>query len=309
MGKGRKWEYDDATGVGQYEDTRGVVWFTANTRDVLESAAPGCYPIGLPLPMRPLIALLFTAVATLAAEPNRALVFSRTVGFRHKDSIPVGNAMLESQFKSLGLEVDLSEDPAVFTPENLARYRVVAFMSTTGDIMTPALEKTATKEQKDEAAKTAVARREAFQQWVEKGGAFVGIHAASDAGAAEKYWPWFAQMVGGLFAGHPAQQVAVLRPLVKDHPAVAHLPAEWKRKDEWYNFRNLDAGNVVLLEIDEKTYDAGKSKMGDHHPMSWCKDVGQGRMFYTALGHTKESYTEPEFIQHVLGGVKWALKR
>ena len=259
--------------------------------------------------MRPLLALLLSAIAVLAAEPNRALVFSRTAGFRHKDSIPVGNALLESQFKSLGLEVDLTEDPAAFTAENLARYRVVAFMSTTGDIMTPALEKTATKEQKDEAAKTAVARRTAFQNWLENGGAFVGIHAASDAGAAEKYWPWFAKMVGGLFAGHPAQQVAVLHPLVKDHPAVAHLPADWKRKDEWYNFRNLDAGNVVLLEIDEKTYDAGKSKMGEHHPMSWCKDVGQGRMFYTALGHTKESYAEPEFIQHVLGGVKWALKK
>ena len=256
-----------------------------------------------------LLALLCSAVTALAAEPNRALVFSKTVGFRHKDSIPLGNAMLEAQFKSLGLEVDVSEDSAVFTAENLARYRAVAFMSTTGDIMTPALEKTATKEQKDEAAKVAVARREAFQKWLEGGGAFVGVHAASDAGAADKYWPWFAKMIGGLFAGHPAQQVAVLRPLVKDHPAVAHLPAEWKRKDEWYNFRNLDASNLVLLEIDEKTYNNTKGPMGDHHPMSWCKDVGKGRMFYTALGHTKESFSEPEFMQHVLGGVKWTLRK
>ena len=258
-------------------------------------------------PMKTLLALLCSAVAVLAAEPNRALVFSRTAGFRHKDSIPVGNAMLAAQFKSLGLEADITEDPSVFTAENLARYRAVAFMSTTGDIMSPSLTKEATKEQKDEASKVAGARRDAFQRWMEAGGAFVGVHAASDPGPVEKYWPWYAKMIGGLFAGHPAIQPAVLRPLSKDHPAVAHLPAEWKRKDEWYNFKSLAPENQLLLEIDEKTYTGGK--MGDHHPMSWCKDVGQGRMFYTALGHTKESFSEPEFMQHVLGGMKWTLRK
>lgn len=257
--------------------------------------------------MKTLLALLCTTVAALAAEPDRALVFSRTVTFRHKDSIPVGNAMLAAQFKSFGLEADITEDPAVFTTENLARYRAVAFMSTTGDIMSVALPKEATKEQKDAAVKVVAARREAFQRWLESGGAFVGVHAATDPGAADKYWPWYAKMIGGLFAGHPAIQPAVLHPLSKEHPAVAHLPADWKRKDEWYNFKHLATDNQVLLEIDEKSYTGGK--MGDHHPMSWCKDVGQGRMFYTALGHTKESFSEAEFVQHVLGGMKWTLRK
>jgi type 1 glutamine amidotransferase len=216
--------------------------------------------------------------------------------------------MLEEQFKAAGLEVDVTEDAAAFTAENLAKYRAVAFMSVTGDVMGDVVAKDATKEVKEAAAKAAPVRRAAFQAWMENGGAYVGIHAASDAGAAEKYWPWYANMVGGLFAGHPAQQVAVLHPLVKDHPAVAHLPADWKRKDEWYSFRNLSPDNIVLLEIDEKTYKAGK-EMGEHHPMSWCKSVGKGRMFYTALGHTKESYSEPEFIKHVNGGLLWVLKK
>ncbi len=258
-------------------------------------------------PMKTLLALLCTTVAAFAAEPDRALVFSRTVTFRHKDSIPVGNEMLKAQFKSFGLEADITEDAAVFTPENLARYRAVAFMSTTGDIMSVALPKDATKEQKDAAVKVAAARREAFQRWLESGGAFVGVHAATDPGPADKYWPWYAKMIGGLFAGHPAIQPATLHPLSKEHPAVAHLPADWKRKDEWYNFKNLAADNQVLLEIDEKSYNGGK--MGEHHPMSWCKEVGQGRMFYTALGHTKESFAEAEFVQHVLGGMKWTLRK
>ena len=263
-----------------------------------------------PRTMRSLLALLFASVAAFAAEPDRALVFSKTAGFRHKDSIPLGNALLAQQFKAQGLEADITEDAAIFTAENLAKYRVVAFMSTTGDVMGDVLAKDASKEAKAANEKVAAARRAAFQAWMENGGAFVGVHAASDAGPAEKYWPWFADMVGGLFNGHPAQQVAILRPIVKDHPANTHLGAEWKRKDEWYAFRNLAKDNVVLLEIDEKSYAPQKGKeMGDHHPMTWCKEVGKGRMFYTALGHTKESFSEPDFVKHLDGGVKWVLRK
>ena len=263
-----------------------------------------CHPLPLspPAPMRSLFALLFVSLVASAAEPTRALVYSRTAGFRHGDSIPLGNKMLAAQYKAAGLEVDISEDPAVFTAENLARYRSVAFMSTTGDVMTPLLAKTATPEQKAAAAKQGDVAREAFQKWMENGGSFVGIHAASDT---EYKWPWFGKMIGGYFAGHPQIQPATLRPIVKDHPSTVHLPAEWKRKDEWYNFRDLQPDNVVLILLDESTYKGGKN--GERHPIAWCKPVGKGRMFYTAGGHTKESFAEPEFIQHVNGGLLWTL--
>ena len=114
-------------------------------------------------------------------------------------------------------------------------------------------------------------------------------------------------IVGGYFAGHPKIQPATLRPVVKDHPSTKHLPDEWKRKDEWYSFRNLQPDNVVLILIDEKTYEGGKN--GDYHPIAWCKDVGKGRMFYTAGGHTKESFSESDFIQHLNGGLLWALRK
>ena len=114
-------------------------------------------------------------------------------------------------------------------------------------------------------------------------------------------------MIGGYFAGHPKIQPATLRPVVKDHPSTKHLPDEWKRKDEWYSFRNLQPDNVVLILIDEKTYEGGKN--GDYHPIAWCKDVGKGRMFYTAGGHTKESFSESDFIQHLNGGLLWALRK
>lgn len=254
--------------------------------------------------MRSLLALLLASVAALAAEPNRALVFSKTAGFRHKDSIPLGNALLAQQFKAQGLEADITEDAAVFTAENLAKYRAIAFMSTTGDVMEDVVAKDAPKEAKATAAAAALPRRAAFQAWMENGGAFVGVHAASDT---EYKWPWFGRMIGGYFAGHPKIQPATLRPVVKDHPSTKHLPAEWKRRDEWYNFRNLQADNTVLILLDEKTYEGGKN--GDNHPIAWCKDVGKGRMFYTAGGHTKESFSEPEFVQHLNGGVIWVLRK
>lgn len=254
--------------------------------------------------MRSLLALLLASVAALAAEPNRALVFSKTAGFRHKDSIPLGNALLAQQFKAQGLEADITEDAAVFTAENLAKYRAIAFMSTTGDVMEDVVAKDAPKEAKAAAAAAALPRRAAFQAWMENGGAFVGVHAASDT---EYKWPWFGRMIGGYFAGHPKIQPATLRPVVKDHPSTKHLPAEWKRRDEWYNFRNLQADNTVLILLDEKTYEGGKN--GDNHPIAWCKDVGKGRMFYTAGGHTKESFSEPEFVQHLNGGVIWVLRK
>jgi type 1 glutamine amidotransferase len=177
-------------------------------------------------------------------------------------------------------------------------------MSTTGDVMSDVVAKDASKEAKAAADQAALPRRAAFQAWLENGGAFVGVHAASDT---EYKWPWYGQMIGGYFAGHPKIQPATLRPVVKDHPSTKHLPAEWKRKDEWYNFRNLQPDNVVLILLDEKTYEGGKN--GDNHPIAWCKDVGKGRMFYTAGGHTKESFSEPEFVQHLNGGLLWAMRK
>lgn len=124
-----------------------------------------------------------------------------------------------------------------------------------------------------------------------------------------KNWRWYTKTIGALFAGHPPQQEAVLHPIDRKSLATAHLPADWRRRDEWYNFKNIQSDIHVLLEIDETSYKSGNSKAIRHHPMAWCKNVGKGRMFYTALGHTKESYGEPDFSRHVFGGVLWALRR
>lgn len=212
---------------------------------------------------------------------GRVLVFTRTKGFRH-DSIPVGVRCLRELAADQGLEVEQTEDPAAFTPGNLARFRCVVFLSTSGDVLDTA---------EQEAA---------FQAWIENGGAFFGVHAATDT---EYNWPWYGKMVGAHFSDHPKIQPAVQDVVDRAHPATAHLPARWRRTDEWYNFRGFEPDLHVLLRLDEKTYSGGKN--GANHPSAWCKPVGKGRMFYTAGGHTKESFAEPEFRAHLAGALRW----
>ncbi len=232
----------------------------------------------------PVSAVQAADAAVQPALPRRILVFSRTAGFRH-DSIPEGVKCLRELAAAAKLEVEATEDPAQFTPANLARFGVVVFLNTTGDVLPER------------------AQEEAFERWLEGGGGFMGVHAATDT---EFKWPWFARMVGGQFAGHPKIQPADQVVVDRAHPATAHLPERWKRTDEWYNFKNLQADNKVLLRLDEKTYQGGKN--GDDHPSSWVKPVAKGRMFYTAGGHTKQSYSEPDFRQHLAGALAWLMR-
>ena len=217
------------------------------------------------------------------AEPAFAvLVFSKTAGYRH-DSIPNGIAAIRALGEQNDFRVDASEDAAIFNNANLARYRVVVFLSTSGDVFNPE-------------------QQAALEKFVQRGGGFVGIHSATDT---EYDWPWYGGLVGNYFRRHPVIQSARLKVIDPSHRSTRHLPLEWKRTDEWYDFRHdLDADVTVLMRIDETTYRGGR--MGADHPMSWYHTYDGGRAWYTALGHTAESYREPLFVEHLLGGIIWA---
>ncbi|MFF1275780.1 lectin [Streptomyces marokkonensis] len=221
--------------------------------------------------------------ATTAADPAyEILVFSRTAGFRHS-SIDEGITALRDLGTANNFTVTATEDPAAFTTANLAQYRTVVFLSTTGDVLGPA-------------------QQTAFEQYMGAGGGYVGIHAAADT---EYDWPFYEGLAGALFQSHPAIQPATVKVEDRAHDATAHLGRTWQRTDEWYNYRtNPRTTAHVLASLDESSYSGGT--MSGDHPIAWCKDYAGGRAFYTGGGHTEESYADPVFRRHLLGGIRWA---
>ena len=217
-------------------------------------------------------------------ESSQVLVFSKTAAFRH-GSIPAGIQAIRELGTENGFSVDATEDAGAFTTENLARYDAVIWLSTTGDVLD-------------------AAQQTAFEHYIQGGGGYAGVHAASDT---EYTWNWYGSLVGAYFNNHPAQQNADLIVNDKAHPSTASLPTTWRRFDELYNFRTNPRGNVhVLLTINERSYSPGPGAMGSDHPMAWCHAYDGGRAWYTALGHTKESYAEENFLKMLLGGIQWA---
>ncbi len=237
----------------------------------------------LPL-LRLFLLLIFCTVQSAVAQTNtfKILVFSKTEGYRH-GSIENGILAIQQLGASNNFAVDTTENAALFTDANLQQYRAVVFLSTTGDILDPT-------------------QQAAFERFIQAGKGYVGIHAASDT---EYDWPWYADLVGAYFAGHPHVQPASILVADRAHPSTVSLPARWVRSDEWYMFNRNPRGDVhVLATIDEETYDGGG--MGFDHPILWCHDYDGGRAWYTAGGHTEESFSEPLFLSHLLGGIQWA---
>lgn len=237
-----------------------------------------------------LIALLALAPSSEEAVADDAiLIFSHTTGYRH-DSIPAGIATVRSIAGRRGLTVVASEDPAQFDPDRLSRYRAVVLLSATTDPKNPASEWLTGD------------RRAELQRFVRGGGGVVAIHAAADS---HYHWPWYGRLIGGRFARHPQGtprgKVTIADPA---HPANRGLPAGAVRTDEWYYFDDFDPTSDLLMTLDPVSI--GETDVNPN-PVSWAREVEGGRLFYTALGHTSESYSEPFFLRHLAGGLDWVL--
>lgn len=232
-----------------------------------------------------LIALFLFSFAA-AAQKNKVLVFCKTAGFHH-NSIDKGKLAIIKLGQENKFGVDTTTDASVFNKENLKRYKAVVFLSTTGNVL-------------DEQ------QQAAFEEYIRSGGGFVGVHAATDT---EYDWPWYGKLVGAYFKSHPATQDASLDIVDSKHISTKHLPKRWTRKDEWYNFKWISDSIHVLITIDETSY-TGRRMDTTYHPMAWYHKYDGGRAFYTELGHTDESFTtDTLYLQHLLGGIKYAMKK
>jgi cytochrome c len=224
------------------------------------------------------------AAAPAAAPAFRVLAFTKTAGYRHV-SIPAAIQAIENLGAQNGFALDNTEDGGAFTDASLARYRVVIFLLTTGDVLDDQ-------------------QQAALERFIRAGGGFVGVHSAADT---EYGWAWYGGLLGAYFMSHPAIQQATIAVTDAADPSTVALPRVWVRTDEWYDFQsNPRSVAHVLATIDEKSYDPGPDAMGADHPIAWSHQYEGGRAWYTAGGHTEEAWSEPLFLAHVLGGIEWA---
>jgi len=232
------------------------------------------------------------AMSAAHAEQFSALLFTKT-GVWHHESILEGVKAVRGLGQLHDFNVFWTEDAGrVFKDEELKKYKVVIFLSTTADILN------------DE-------QQAAFERYIKAGGGFVGIHAAADT---EYGWPWYTKMVGHMFHIHPAVQTATIKVEDANFPGMDRFPKRFLATEEWYEYDASRSNKLhYLLSVDENTYKpeanwgakSGKG-MGKFHPIAWYQEYDGGRAFYTGLGHLPATFSDANFMHHVYGGIYWA---
>lgn len=229
-------------------------------------------------------AFILGSCSTKREGEPKVLVFSKTMGYKH-GSIPAGIAAIQKLGAENGFAVDTTKNGEMFTDENLKQYSTIVFLSTTGNVL----------DHYQEAA---------FERYIQAGGGYVGIHAATDT---EYDWGWYNELAGAYFLSHP-KGTPEANFIIKDPNFIAtkfFTDTVWQRTDELYNYKKISPDINVLMTLDESTYEGGEN--GDFHPIAWYHDFDGGRAFYTGGGHTDESFSEDLFLKHLLGGIQYAI--
>jgi type 1 glutamine amidotransferase len=235
--------------------------------------------------MKYILATLGVFLITTYSIDKKVLVFTKTNGYRH-ESIEKGVEVINKLGLENGFKVIHSENSDIFTTESLKEFDLVIFLNTTEDILD------------DEGQRN-------FEMFIRNGGSFMGIHSAADT---EYDWPWYGKLVGAYFKNHPNNPSIRDAEIIKEdsmHVSCKHLPDRWERTDEWYNYKEINPDINILLRLNESSYEGGEH--GDNHPIAWYHEFDGGKAFYTGGGHTRASFDEIDFKQHILGGILYCL--
>jgi type 1 glutamine amidotransferase len=226
------------------------------------------------------------------------LMFEKINGFRDSPSVDAAHAALVAMAQRKGWDLVVTEKGGAFNPATLAQFDAVIWNNISGDVLT-------------------LGQRAAFKSYVEHGGGYIAVHGS--AGDPVYFWDWYVDsLVGARFAGHPTEpQFQEARISVNTaHPLAKGLPAEWRMTDEWYSFKTNPraAGAKVILTLDETSYTrvsrfAANIDMGADHPLAWTNCIGKGRMFYSAIGHMPQTYSQPQNVILLENGISWAANR
>ena len=267
------------------------------------------------LPVCLLVGLVVSGGST-QAESKKILYFTKSSGFEHsviswKNGQPShSEKVLLDLGKQNGWEFTFSKDGSKFSPEYLAQFDAV-FFYTTGNLCEPGTDK--------QPAMTP-AGKEALFHYVRSGRGFIGAHSCSDTfhtaneankgpdryvNHGEKADP-FIRFLGGEFIKHGAQQVATNSVINPKFPGFENVPATFAYNEEWYSLKDFSPDLHVLTVIDAPAM-KGAEYQRPPYPTTWARNEGQGRVWYTAMGHREDIWTNPVFQQILVGGIKWAL--
>lgn len=244
-----------------------------------------------------LILLNNTSVAQAPVNWKKVSVLVYTKngkGYVH-DNIPSAVSCIQQLGRTHGFRVDTSSNAAVMTEDNLKQYTLLLFPSTNNDVF------------------DTDRQRLAFRHYIEAGGGFVGLHSVT---GTERNWKWFKQLLGGTFSWHARFQKFTVRTIDGAHPSVQGLPKVWEKEDECYFAKELYPGPKVLMAHDITTLNMADTAQkalilknaggyAELYPAVWTHDFDGGRTWCTVLGHDKKDYTDPVFVQHILGGIRY----
>jgi type 1 glutamine amidotransferase len=225
----------------------------------------------------------------------RLLVFEKMTGFRDGPSVEAARAAIQAIATRKGWAVAVTDKGGAITPANLRKFDAVIWNNVSGDVLT-------------------MRQRRAFKTYIEGGGGFVGIHGT--AGDFVYYWDWYVDtLLGTRFLEHTYDpQFYNARINIESSKAGigGELAPGWTMNDEWYSFTSSPRlrGAHVIATLDEGSYTPkGRNgrdlRMGDH-PIAWTRCVGNGRVFYSAIGHRAEGYSEPHHVQLLEDAIAWA---
>ncbi len=218
------------------------------------------------------------------------LVFSKTSGWRHHEAITAAADVFRTAANKNEWAIYITENGAIFNEEDLERFSVVVWNNATGQVLTQL-------------------QKDALRAYIEEGGGFMALHAAGDGSHDD--WPWFVEnVIRADYLGAPQeQQVQSAKVIVTNrlHPITNHLPKRWPRKDEWFGFSTNPRGKgvTILARLNEMSYNPEESAMGKDHPIMWVHQVGEGRVFYSAMGHTATAYQDPDYAAVMEKAMLW----
>ncbi|WP_421830964.1 ThuA domain-containing protein [Larkinella sp.] len=222
----------------------------------------------------------------------KVLVYTKNgKGYVH-DNIPFAAKSIQKLGEEHGFKVDVTDQPSVFTEDNLKQYTLLVFPSTNNDVF------------------DTDAQRLSFRRYIEAGGGFVGVHSVT---GTERNWTWFKRMIGGTFAWHPKFQKFKTVVIDTQHSSMQGIPKVWEKEDEFYFTKEMSPGPTVVMAHDltslngeepEKVKMFGGS-FTNLYPAAWYYHFDGGYTWCTTLGHDKKDYSEPLFMKHIFQGIQY----